>query len=100
MWPFVGVGIVLSAVTWALLLWVARVYDDPFGGWFVPVLLLALPPALLSIATSAVGVIRGRTLASRALGLLAAAASAYATLALLVLLLVAILVRTIAFPFP
>ena len=100
MWRFVGVGVVLSAGTWTLLLWVGRVYDDPFGGWFVPVVLLALPPALLSIPTSAVGVIRGRTLTSRAVGLLAAAASAYAVFALLVLLLVAVLVRTVAFPFP
>jgi hypothetical protein len=49
---------------------------------------------------SAVAVIGGPTLASRAVGLLAAAASAYAVFALLVLLLVAVLVRTAAFPFP
>ena len=95
MWRFAGAGIALSVVTWALLLWVARVYDDPFGGWFVPVLLLALPPALLSIATSTVGVIEGTNL-----GFSRGGASAYAAFALLVLLLVAVLVRTVAVPFP
>jgi hypothetical protein len=100
MWRFVGTGLALSAVAWALLLWVDRVYGDVFGGWFVPLLLLALPLALLSIATSTAGVIRGRGVVCRIAGLLAAALSAYATFVVLVSLLLAIFARNVAVPFP
>src|SRR5918912_1563550 len=100
MWRFAGTGLALTILAWGLLLWTDRVYDDPFGGWFVPVPLLALPAALVAIATGAVAVIRGRTLVSRAAALLAAVLSAYATFVVLVTLLLAVLSRTVAIPVP